>query len=133
MNKYIYMAGIVDGEGSISIRRENPKGNYVYYRVTLRVTNTNKELIDWLQKTFNGTVHKRKNWKSCWKPCFEWKVYDSIAITIIKRILPYLIVKLQQASLAIHFQRAKSNFSQYFIKMKELNRRGISSVEVKEK
>jgi hypothetical protein len=56
-----YLAGIVDGEGSIYIGNFscNPKTKKPYFQTNLQVTNTDKNLIDWLYDTFGGLVNKR--------------------------------------------------------------------------
>ena len=46
-----YLAGIVDGEGCITIT-ENMKGGRNYYRLVLDITNTSYDLMQWLEDTF---------------------------------------------------------------------------------
>ena len=47
-----YMAGIVDGEGSISISRQSNSKSYI---CQLAIVNTNRELIEWVCDNFGGS------------------------------------------------------------------------------
>ena len=56
-----YLAGIIDGEGSIYIGNFscNKKTKVPYYQTNIQVTNTDKTLIDWLFDIFGGLVTTR--------------------------------------------------------------------------
>jgi hypothetical protein len=51
-----YLAGIIDGEGSIYIGNFscNPKTGTPYYQTNMEVTNTDAGLIDWLMGNIGG-------------------------------------------------------------------------------
>jgi len=98
-----YMAGIVDGEGSINLikassRHRHPAGE-IYAQ--LGVTNTNEWVIRWFQYTFGGSINKDK------KGCYRWNVTHRKAAKILRVLLPYLRIKKPQAELAILFQSRK--------------------------
>src|SRR5690242_18139412 len=98
-----YLAGIIDGEGSITIlHRNSHKGNPVPRTMRLQVYNTNKEIIDWLLSKFGGMSYKSNRGKN--KPVMEWYVSANNASDILKLALNYLIIKKNQAVLAIEFQ-----------------------------
>lgn len=93
-----YLAAIVDGDGHIEI---NKSGKWKY-RIRLGVTNTSEALMDYLQATYGGNVHgphksKHKNHKDR----FIWLCSTKEAIKLIKQIEPYLVIKYEQADLAI--------------------------------
>lgn len=96
-----YLAGIIDGEGTISVSRKKDKTmkRKMSLRPYLTVVNTNLELIQWLYDiTGLGTVSKlyiSKNKKHT--PFKRWSVWTRQAEQIIKVVLPYLIVKKLQA------------------------------------
>lgn len=46
-----YIAGIIDGEGSLMVYPFKTKRGYIIYQARLAVCNTKKELIDYLMKT----------------------------------------------------------------------------------
>ncbi len=107
-----YIAGIIDGEGSISIihaspRRRNPGGE-IYAQVG--VTNTNEWLIQWLHFNFGGGVNMEKAGRNplSKQNIWRWNLSHQKARTFLVLILPYLRIKRQEAELAILHQKSKS-------------------------
>lgn len=102
--KRAYIAGIVDGEGSIMISKDKPQGKEVtpVYSLRLQVGNMNRELIDFLQTTWPGNVHTTKGGLHTWRLCGEESV------KAIVKIKPYLIVKWRQAQVALEFWENRS-------------------------
>jgi len=108
-NLLAYVAGIVDGEGCITIT--NIGGNYdskKFLGVAIEVGNTNPWIAQFLEMNFGGH-HYTKKFKNnpTWKPCHYWKVTSKSAVEFLKIILPYLQIKKPQAELAITFQARK--------------------------
>jgi len=103
-----YMAGVIDGEGNITLAKRN-NGKYkagVRYDIQIGVTNTNKWLLESFRFAFGGSIRKkRKGFKSLpsSQDCFDWSVTNQQAFTAIKALLPYLQLKRPQAELAITF------------------------------
>lgn len=102
MNKdtdYAYTAGLLDGEGSISI---TPK---LYLSVKIR--NTDKPVLLWLQEVLHRFLAKSgglyKN-NSTNKQCFSLEFNGKHAKSVLEFLLPYLRIKKRQAELAIEFQ-----------------------------
>ena len=56
-----YLAGIIDGEGSIYIGNFscNEITKLPYYQTNMQVTNTDQKLIDWLHNTFGGLINSK--------------------------------------------------------------------------
>jgi hypothetical protein len=99
-----YIAGIIDGEGSLSLLRPKIDGcQHVY--PSLQVANTNFELIDWLHKRlpFGVCVRQTLPKTSRERPVkwISWRAYATIAI--LKRVLRYLVVKRERALLVLEF------------------------------
>ena len=98
-----YLAGILDGEGSICITRTKPKGLYKHSRYTLaiNITNTNEWLIRWIDFNFKGTINRTRlpSRRDCWR----WQVHSSKAVEFLRLLLPYLKIKKPQAELALMF------------------------------
>ena len=102
-----YVAGIVDGEGCISIikHRDSDCRRGYYFHLTVNVSNTNEWLIAWLKFAFGGHTHTRK--KGNYRPLYQWFIDASQAFKFLKLILPYLRIKKPQAELAIEFHKAR--------------------------
>lgn len=85
--KESYLAGIIDGEGCISITGRQ------LYSVQIQVVNTSKRLIEYLHNNFGGSFHLRKRRTLKHRPLYSWLVSASAARRILKKCYPYLIVK----------------------------------------
>lgn len=105
---YAWMAGFVDGEGSIGICSV---GKNKQYAAKLTVCNTNKESVDIFTKEFGGKTRLR-NYKSerkiKWKPCYEWQVTNLIALNAISKLRKYLKIKNKQADIVLELGKLKS-------------------------
>jgi hypothetical protein len=68
-----YLAGIIDGEGSIYIGRfkRNDKRHIDHYQTNITICNTERSLTDWLYETFGGSLSEytpnlhNRNYSSC--------------------------------------------------------------------
>jgi hypothetical protein len=87
-----YIAGLVDGEGSISYTRKHPK---------VMIYNTSKELMEWVRKTLGfGTVclNVRKKRYDEWKLCYMYEATNFHDVyALLSRVLPYLKLKKEKA------------------------------------
>lgn len=108
--KYAYLAGLIDGEGTITITsqklgRKGARNVRISYALTVAVYNTNRDVLDWLASTFGGTVtsEKRKKPRPNQKLTHKWRVSITDALALLYHVLPYLRIKIQQANIAIDF------------------------------
>jgi len=101
--KRAYLAGIIDGEGCIRIYKDPRRLKKAYYGLTLSVGSTRKELMDFIHIYGVGHTHYKKSTQSAHKDSFEWMAVGIDAISIILKVLPYLIIKKPQAMLALTF------------------------------
>lgn len=109
-----YIAGIVDGEGSIRIGK-GIIGNYIYYSLKISVEMSNKKVPNYiLSKVGYGNIRKRtrvnKNTGKIYKPSYEWYITGNNALCFIKEIYKYLIQKKEEAYIAIKFQKTVNNY-----------------------
>ena len=106
-----YVAGLIDGEGTICIHRNKVKNQKVYLQLRVDITNTNEWLIQWLKFAFGGhtDVSRRDGKGKNWKPAWRWSLSSNRASTFLTLVLPYLRLKKPQAELAINFQKARGN------------------------
>lgn len=84
----IYAAGLIDGEGSILLTRGSRNDKFRHPCVS--VSNTSKELIDFLKENFGGTVSKHKTYKAHHKPSWSWSVSYNAAVLFVEQIRPFL-------------------------------------------
>jgi hypothetical protein len=110
---YSYLAGIIDGEGYLGITKQSRKDRpSISYREILQVANTYKDLVDFLKNEIGGSVYiiKRPQDKDYWKVQYVWHCSQSEIEFILKKTMPYLIVKKGQAKLLLEFIKYKKSF-----------------------
>jgi hypothetical protein len=108
-----YTAGIVDGEGCISINRNKGSKKHKYtFRLYVIVTNTNPWLCQFLKMQFGGSIYEvRANRDRRHALCYNWTLATEAASKFLELILPYLTIKKPQAELAIKYQHSKININ----------------------
>ena len=97
-----YIAGIIDGEGSLMVYPFKSKEGYTIYQARLAVGNTKKELIDYLEKT-TGIGRVRVSHTSQGKPFYYWALHGNNIRKFLPSILPYLLLKRKQAELLLEY------------------------------
>ena len=139
-NKLSYIAGIIDGEGCLSIHKtkhKNRKGFGLSYQIVVSVEMCSKKIINILFNEFGGSMGTRIRDKK-WKRTYSWRISSNKAKEFLIMILPYLIEKKPQAELLIECQENVISvwkgyrFNQqdvsirekYYLKNKLLNQRG---------
>lgn len=121
-----YIAGFVDGEGTINICGTNPA-------VNLSITNTNREILEYIQTQIGGTIHTRTRKSDKWKTAYDLALSTKTAIRAILWLIPFLRIKKERAIAAIQFdsERPGRGFSwdpviktQWQQRFHDFNRRG---------
>ena len=114
---YDYLAGFIDGEGSIALYKH--KDSRVQKGYTLHpkflVSNTNEVIIKAIQKEIGGKIKSMSQHKGCKiVQIVEFQDYKQIK-SILEKLLPLLIIKQPQARLMIEFceNRIKSSGKKY--------------------
>lgn len=99
-----WIAGIIDGEGCIDLRKtEYPSGNNSYQPI-ISVEMTHKETIYRLQELFNlGSIYYRSR-KANHKNAYNWTVCSDNAFYVAKLIKDYVFTKLEQINLLLEFE-----------------------------
>jgi hypothetical protein len=106
-----YIAGILDGEGTISLSRGKAKKGYCGARFTPRITvsNTSLKLIDWLKERLemtNPSIVVRHTWKPN-KPVYNISVTSFRAIALAKALIQYLVIKREQAQILLDYYEVR--------------------------
>jgi hypothetical protein len=124
-----YLAGIVDGEGCISISLPN-------FQLTLQIGSSTKRLIDYIisieprfvlfdYKHYKAKTRRSPNFWNCWSSGKKAK-------EIIQRVRPWLRLKDIQADIALQFpiqqgsrdEAKKLRQAIAYVQMKDLNKKG---------
>jgi tyrosyl-tRNA synthetase len=127
----ILLLGFFDGEGSIYFQKRKPT-------LFVRIGHTDKDVINQIQDKIGGSVYFDKSENIHRKDAYRWCVASTKTYNFIVKMLPYLVLKKQQAEIAIKFQESirqcwsgnglsESEITfkeQCYNEMKKLNQRG---------
>lgn len=103
-----YAAGIVDGEGYIGISTafDVRKSRKLSHFVRLVIVNTDPRLPGWFADRFGGAIAvSHSGRKKRWKPRCSWAIHGERAEKFIEAIRPYLVIKGEQADIALEMRR----------------------------
>lgn len=96
---WAYLAGVIDSDGCIGTQKNTIGRTYRPYLVVIQ---RDMVLIEWLFSKFEGRVNlvsrKRADRTDYY---LRWETHNTKTTNILKGSLPYLIVKKEQAKLAI--------------------------------
>ena len=98
-----YVAGYIDGEGYFGIIPNFKKSSY---REVLKITSVDGDIINWLQKSFGGSVHKRI-FKTNSKDAYCWTLEGKNLVPFIEKVIPYLKLKRKQAELILEKRKLR--------------------------
>lgn len=122
-----YIAGFIDGEGSIILYRRT-------YGVAMRITATSTDhaVLKWLADvTGTGSIVQQRRGSQKHSQCWFWQVNADAAASILSQIRDDLIIKQTQADLALEVQgriRSKTMTKEWgeqaLLRMRSLNARG---------
>ena len=103
-----YLAGLIDGEGSISIVRAttgyNRKSRRIHHQLRVSVYNTDINMVEWVKSRVGfGHIARRKQQSERHKPSYQYQVCALKALEILRAVHPYLVTKKRQAEVAFIF------------------------------
>lgn len=107
--KDAYCAGFIDGEGSIDIRHRMTKVNgKSYERFELRLSANQIDLapLELLREIYGGSFAHRKT-----SNVVTWVITDVRAAKAITAMRPYLLVKADEADIALRFATTFRGYS----------------------
>lgn len=102
-NDIAWAAGFFDGEGTIDARPRQ-RAHRCEYRLSLYVGQVDPRPLRLLAVLFGGSVASRRAGRRG-RPMWMWRVTGVGAETTLRTLLPYLIVKAEQARLALALRK----------------------------
>lgn len=116
----VWLAGIIDGEGSIYVMVNPRKGKVAadgYMRkrdnhiLRVKIQSTDSVMAPEAKRiTGEGAVFLHKELRENQRDTLVWEVSGRKAARILEKLLPYLRVKQAQAKLGIEFQSLKKHW-----------------------
>lgn len=93
-----YLAGLLDGEGSIGIDNH---GGIRTPSVRITLTNTNIDMLAELKTLWGGCLSARRKRNLYWKPVSDLIWASKTTDFVLKAVLPYLRIKRKQCLVAL--------------------------------
>lgn len=139
-----YVAGIIDGEGTVSLTfPRRSKGDITSITTIVRVGSTDLDLVNKLYTQFGGKIYSKYTRNPKHKQAQEWVLTGLVALDFLKVIYPFLRLKKRNAEILFELQsikdtgerdkedhrflskEAKDRRDELAEELKALNRRGI--------
>ena len=103
-----YIAGLFDGEGSLTYAKYKEKkksGTYDCRRISMEISMTDKDVIELVHETLMvGTVRPKKV-PTGMKPQWRWRCTFRDCLDVCKKLWPHAIVKLHDIEKVIdHYE-----------------------------
>jgi hypothetical protein len=100
-----YIAGLMDGEGCITIMKSSPKRRAISpsYRIAIEIGMTDGGQMNYCQRITGigyitrAKVYSRPNCRDRW----QWTIPKNDVLDLLPGIYPYLVLKKPQAALAL--------------------------------
>jgi hypothetical protein len=115
-----YLAGFLDGDGSISINRGGSG------RIEVRLDNTDKPTLEWIARQLPRPwpIQERGASKPHHKPMYNLTLWTWHAVQFLEAVLPYLIIKRQEADEALGYQNTVMSWKERRIYVRETRKGG---------
>lgn len=99
------LAAFVDGEGSILLGKATQGKRAQGYRLRITVVNTDVRMPMWCKEAFGGSVRANRKEPDSGKrlTLWMWCVSHKTATDLLKELLPFFIIKREQAEIGIAF------------------------------
>lgn len=118
-----YIAGIIDGEGSIMLIKFH---NHQFPAPCISISSTTLELLEYIkEKTDMGKIINKKVYKDYHKKSYSYIVTHNNAIRLLEIFEPYLVIKSKKIRAKLIINEYKSitprngRYSEKALKLKE--------------
>jgi hypothetical protein len=120
-----YIAGLIDGEGSISCGYNKSTYGEPVPIVFIAVGMCNEDVPRWLHELFGGHFYspKYKSLKVSWKQSWQWSVAGLSCKAVLDTIQPYVRVKVEAVALAQEFMTTMRTNDRSRLRPEELARK----------
>lgn len=100
---FAYLAGVLDSDGTIGIKRSTyamrvrGDASTPIYSERIHIRQVTREAIDLFAETFGGNVAMEDPHAKRGRVLYRWGCTDKRAVEVLTALLPYLRIKRQQA------------------------------------
>ena len=95
-----YIAGLIDGEGTITMTRKHRNENR---QLAITISNTEKDLLDFtLNAVGAGKITNKRTTRTNHTPSFTYAIYNRQALHLLEQVYPWLrSYKVKRAELIL--------------------------------
>jgi hypothetical protein len=106
-----YLAGLIDGEGYIGIKKTTVRKDCAApsYHARLQIRMVDEPAIAFLAETFGGRYYKDRPEAGKRRALYCYQSSDAAAERILRALLPYLRVKRANAEAVLRFREWRAN------------------------
>jgi hypothetical protein len=132
-----YIAGFMDGEGSIGLYEKRREGHIYGFAPRITVSNTNSDVVRWLFDLFGGSLchvdRSQDAGKEKWRGVWQWQLEHNHTINIfLQMIQPWLRNKQEECLLMLQYCQGRTELtieekSVIVKQMMEIKRRRIAA------
>ena len=98
-----YLAGFVDAEGSVRLAKVRPEGWNPQYGPRVSVCNTNRTVVEDIQRAFGGILTNQPARTLGWKDAYQLVWIGRRVEPLLLAIRPHLRIKRRQARILLQF------------------------------
>jgi len=110
-----YIAGLIDGEGYIGIKKSTYKSRVIKdmvnaeYHERIQIRMVDEEAIKFIKENLGGNYYREKPHSNSPKPLFCYQASDLLAAKILKLLYPFLRIKKKNAEVILKLRESKNN------------------------
>lgn len=94
-----YAAGLIDGEGCISIA--NSDDRVFYPRLDIGMSAKGLPVLQRMLEIYGGNIHLTRSKTDRWEEAQAWRLFGKPLKALLQKVEPYLVLKREQARIAL--------------------------------
>lgn len=101
-----YIAGLFDGEGCVCLTSKVNNNGQRYHSMQLYLTNTDRDVLEWVQERCGGSLHGPFQHKPQHRPGFRIQWAGRAITPFLRLIQPYVRIKREAVEIGLRFRES---------------------------
>ena len=102
---YAWLSGWIEGEGCLTIRKEQKNGVPPRYRSILQISQMKPQPLIYIQEKLGGKIYQTKS-----TGLHHWRIIGNQTIPLLQKIIPFMFIKKEQAELLIELHQVLKSY-----------------------
>lgn len=90
-----YAAGLLDGEGTVTLTRHDSSSKW--RAPVVSITSTTPEFLIAMQDTYGGHIVHHTTKQANWQQAYSWKVTNNAALALLAEVEPFMLEPKKRA------------------------------------